>query len=97
MLPRTTIFRLRRPSVARGILLSLAAFMLSLRLGGFPDINNLHSSLWQLLPSSLSFIGLFETARCLGRHWSLYHAGVLILLYTELMILSLSIFLLFYP
>ena len=31
---------------------------------------------------------MVETVRCLGRRWSLYHAGVLILLYTELMILA---------
>ncbi len=38
-----------------------------------------------------------ETARCLGRKWSLYHAGVLILLYAELMILALVLFLWLYP
>jgi hypothetical protein len=31
---------------------------------------------------------MFETARCLRRKWSLYHAGVLILLYSDLMILA---------
>jgi hypothetical protein len=35
---------------------------------------------------------MFETARCLGRRWSFYHAGVLILLYAELMILALALF-----
>jgi hypothetical protein len=32
---------------------------------------------------------MVETARCLRRRWSLYHAGVLILLYTELMVLAM--------
>ena len=41
--------------------------------------------------------GMAETARCLGRKWSLYHAGVLILLYAELMILALVLFLWLYP
>jgi hypothetical protein len=36
---------------------------------------------------------MVETARCLSRKWSLYHAGVLILLYSELMILALAAFL----
>ena len=40
---------------------------------------------------------MFELARCLGRRWSLYHAGVLIFLYTSLMILAMSIFLFFFP
>jgi hypothetical protein len=35
---------------------------------------------------------MIETARCLGRKWSLYHAGVLILLYSELMILAMALF-----
>jgi hypothetical protein len=41
--------------------------------------------------------GMVETARCLARKWSLYHAGVLILLYSELMILALVLFLWLYP
>ncbi len=40
---------------------------------------------------------MIETARCLGRKWSLYHAGVLILLYAELMILALALFFCLYP
>ncbi len=41
--------------------------------------------------------GMVDTARCLGRKWSLYHAGVLILLYSELMILALTVFFWLYP
>jgi len=41
--------------------------------------------------------GMLDTARCLRRKWSLYHAGVLILLYSELMILALVMFLCLYP
>ena len=40
---------------------------------------------------------MIELTRCLGRRWSLYHAGVLIFLYTSLMILAMSIFLFFFP
>jgi len=35
---------------------------------------------------------MVETARCLDRRWSFYHAGVLLLLYSELMILVLALF-----
>jgi hypothetical protein len=77
--------------------LSLGGFMLSLRLGGFPDLSALHSSHWQLVPIAADFWGMVETSRCMGRHWSLYHAGVLLLLYTEVMILGLAVFLFFYP
>ena len=78
-------------------MLSLAAFAASLRLAGFPDINALHGSSWQFLVLLFACAGMAETARCLGRKWSLYHAGVLILLYSELMILALVVFLCFYP
>jgi len=40
--------------------------------------------------------GMVDTARCIGRKWSLFHAGILILLYSELMILALAVFLCIY-
>lgn len=93
----SSLFDPRRPSLPRGILLPILALLLSLRLGGFPDINALHSSRWQLIPACITCAGMFDLARCLGRRWSLYHAGVLIFLYTSLMILAMSIFLVFFP
>ena len=87
------MFQLRQRSLLRGILLSLGAFAASLRLAGFPYIQNLHGSRWQIVAVPLACWGMVETARCLGRRWSLYHAGVLILLYTELMILAMVLFL----
>lgn len=79
---------MRERSLTRGILLSLGAFAASLRLAGFPYIEKLHGSRWQLLAIPFACWGMVETARCMGRKWSLYHAGVLILLYSELMILA---------
>ena len=94
---RTALFRLQRPSLARGIALALIAFAVSLRLGGFPDLHALHSSHWQIGAALLAFGGMVETARCLERRWSLYHAGVLLLLYTDLMILAMAVVLFLYP
>lgn len=91
------MFRLRRRSLVRGVALSLGAFAASLRLAGFPDITALHGSRWQVLVAFIAALGMCETARCLNRKWSLYHAGVLILLYSELMILALVLILCFYP
>lgn len=96
-LPRPSVFRLRRRSLVRGVALSLGAFAASLRLAGFPDINALHGSRWQILVAFIAAWGMVETARCHNRTWSLYHAGVLILLYSELMILALVLILCFYP
>ncbi len=81
----------------RGILLSLGAFAASLRLAGFPDITQLHGSYWQLVALAFALWGLAETARCLRKKMSLYYAGVLLLLYTDLMILAMIVFLVFYP
>ena len=94
---RTTIFQWRRPSLLRGIVLAIAAFAASLRLGGFPNIDALHSSHWQIAAALVAFWGMVETARCLGRRWTLYYAGVLLLLYTDLMILAMAVVLFLYP
>ena len=81
----------------RGIVLSLGAFTASLLLAGFPHIENLHGS-----PGSShrcwSLPGAWRkpAAACVGK-WSLYHAGVLFLLYSDLMILTLIVFLVAYP
>ena len=88
---------MRSKSLIRGVLLSLGALAASLRLEGFPDTGALHASPWQILAVPVACWGMAETARCLGRKWSLYHAGVLILLYAELMILALVLFLCLYP
>ncbi len=89
--------RLRRASLVRGVGLSLGAFVVSLRLAGFPHIEDLHGSKWQIAVLAAGLWGLAETARCLKRRWTLYHAGVLILLYTELLILTMIVFLIFFP
>jgi hypothetical protein len=88
VLPRLHLFRFREPSLARGVLLSLGAFLASLRLAGFPYIEKLHGSRWQLLAVPFACWGMVETVRCLRNKWDLYHAGVMIMLYTELMILA---------
>ena len=89
MLPRVPFFDLRQSSFARGLALSLCAFFASLRLAGFPYIERLHGSHWQAAVVPFACWAMVETARCLRRKWSLYHAGVLILLYTELMVLAM--------
>lgn len=97
MLPRTYIFRMRHKSLTRGIVLCLSAFVISLRLGGFPDITALHLSHWQVVPVLMAGWSIGETIRCADRQWSLHYAGVLIMLYSEVMVLALAVFLFFYP
>jgi len=94
--PRLNLFRPRRRSLARGVLLALGALAGSLRLAGLPMADMPHASPWQILLALADFWAMVETARCLDHKWSLYHAGVLILLYSELMILVLILFLWLY-
>jgi hypothetical protein len=86
--PRWAFFHLRQRSLVRGVLLSIGAFAVSLRLAGFPHVENLRRTYWQIVPLLVALLGMAETARCLQRRWSLYHAAVLILLYSDLMILA---------
>jgi hypothetical protein len=95
--PRSAIFRLRRRSLLRGVVLALLALAVSMRMAGFPRIERLHSSAWQILPALATCWALGETVRCLGHRWNLYHAGVLILAWADLMILTLAIVLCLYP
>lgn len=97
MYPRLSVIHLRQKSLARGVVLSLGAFAASLRLAGFPHIEDLHGSRWQIIVLLAAGWGMGETARCMGRKWSLYHAGVLLLLYANLMILAMIVFLVAYP
>jgi len=96
VLSLSAIFRLRQRSLVRGILLSLSAFVASLLLAGFPHIDQLHGSPWQFASLLMAAWGMAETGRCMRGKWSLYHAGVLILLYSDLIILALIIFLVAY-
>jgi len=97
VLPRSSIFRLRRPSLLRGVLAALIALGATLRFAGFPAPDAPHPSNLQIVAVFLAACGMAETFRCLGRRWSLYHAGVLILLYSELMILALVLFFWLFP
>ena len=97
LIVRPTFFQLRQKCLGRGVALALIALAASLLLAGFPYIGNLHGSPWQVLTMLAAGWGLGETARCIRRRWSLYHAGVILLLYSELMILVMTAFLTFYP
>lgn len=72
----------------------LLALGLAFRVSGFP---RLHASLLMIAPAMLGLWGMYETSRCLRLRWSLYHGGVLLLLYMDIMALAMIFFLMFYP
>ena len=93
----SSIFRPREKSLISGVGICLCSLVASLLLAGFPKIENLHGSAWQLALIPVVCWGMVDTFRCIGKKWSMYHAGVLILLYSELMILAAVVSLWIYP
>jgi len=84
----------RRRSLIRGILLVLLSLGFALLISGFPVI---HTNPFLVLPAFVALAGTADTVRCIQRRWSLYHGGVLLLIYMDLMALCMILFLLLYP
>ncbi len=92
MIPSSLNIRSR--SLLRGTVLVLLAFGTSLLLTDFP---NNRDTLLLILPALVATAGLVDHVRCMRRTWSWYHGGVLLLIYMDLMILSMIAFFLLYP
>jgi hypothetical protein len=92
MLP--AFFHIRCRSLVRGTALVLASLAASFIFSGFPHVH----TAWPLAFAALAALwGTWETSRCLRLRWSFYHGGVLLLLYMDVMALTMIFFLLFYP
>ncbi len=87
-------FNWRMRSLASGTALSFAGIPFSSWWAGFAHT---HATLFMVFPVLLTLIGIFDTARCMRKRWDFYHAGVLLLLYADVMALSLLTFLFLYP
>ncbi|MGD0442527.1 MAG: permease [Edaphobacter sp.] len=92
MLPR--LFNPRKRSLLRGGLLVLISLAAAIYLSGFPQ--NRATPLL-ILPTLAAIAGTADTVRCMQRRWSLYHGGVLLLIYMDLMALCMILFFLLYP
>lgn len=73
------------------VLFSLAA---AFRLSDFPRN---HPTPLLILPLLVAFVGTADTVRCMKKRWSLYHGGVLLLIYMDLMAVVIMLFFLVYP
>jgi hypothetical protein len=84
----------RRRSLLRANLLVLSSVLAALLLSHFP---NDRATPLLLLPAAAVTLGTADTIRCIRRRWSLYHGGVVLCIYMDLMAICLVLFLLLYP
>lgn len=91
---RSRHLHIRSISLVRGNVLVVFALVAAVFLSHAPELRR---TAWLVLPLLLAMWGTAETARCLQRRWSWYHGGVLLLLYSDLMIATLIAFFLIYP
>jgi hypothetical protein len=84
----------RSRSLLRGCLLVLVSLGVAVFLSDFPRN---HATPLLVVPALAAIAGTADTVRCMQRRWSLYHGGVLLLIYMDLMALCMILFLLLYP
>ncbi len=89
-----SIFNPRKRSLLRGCLLVLLSLAVAIFISHFPDIR---PTPLLVVPAFAAIAGTADTVRCMQRRWSLYHGGVLLLIYMDLMALCMILFLLLYP
>jgi hypothetical protein len=92
VIPR--ILNPRNRSLLRGGLLVLLSLGVAVLLSDFPR-NRANPFL--VLPALAAIAGTIDHIRCMKTRWSWYHGGVILLIYTDLMAISMILFFLFYP
>jgi hypothetical protein len=88
------VFNLRRRSLIRGNLLVLGSFAASFRLSDFPRTR---ATLLLVIPAVVAMFGMWDTLRCMRPQRNLYHAGVMLLLFMDMLAICLILFFLFFP
>jgi hypothetical protein len=88
------IFHLRRRSLARGSAMVLLSLVAALFLSNFPHNR---PNLFLIIPAIIAGIGTVDTIRCMQRRWSFYHAGVILCIYMDIMVVGMILFFLCYP
>lgn len=92
MIPR--ILNPRHRSLLRGGILVLLSLGVALLLSDFP---NNRANAWITLPALGSIGGTIDHLRCMRTKWSWYHGGVVLMIYMDLMAISMILFFLLYP
>jgi hypothetical protein len=90
----SAVFNLRRRSLLRGNILVLGSFAVSFPLSGFPHTR---ATLLLIVPAVLAFLGTFDTLRCMRPERNLYHAGIVLYLFMDMLAVCLILFFLLFP
>lgn len=61
------------------------------------DFPNNRPNPWIVIPALLSVAGTVDHLRCMKTEWSWYHGGVILMIYMDLMAVSMILFFLLYP
>jgi hypothetical protein len=88
------LFNPRMRSLPRGNILVLGSLLVAFLMSGFPYLK---PNLWIALPVLFCILGTIDTVRCIQRRWTLYHGGVILCIYMDLMAISMVLFFLLYP
>ena len=67
----------------------LGSFAASFRLSDFPRTR---ATLLLLIPALLALAGTVDTLRCLQPRWNFYHAGIILLLFMDMLAICLILF-----
>jgi len=84
----------RSRSLARGNILVLASLVIALLISHPPFMR---ATLFLVLPMLGVLWGTVDTMRCMQRRWNLYHGGVILCIYMDLLTITLVGFFLIYP
>ena len=90
----SALFNPRARSLVRGNFLVFASVAVATLLSRFPPIR---PTPWLVLPFFGCLAGMADTLRCIQKRWNLYHGGVMLCLYMDLMAIMLVLFFLVYP
>ena len=84
----------RHRSLVRGNVLVFFSLVWAFHLSNFPHNR---ATLFLLLPTLGAIAGTVDTVRCIRKRWSLYHGGVILCIYMDLMIVTMILVFLLYP
>jgi hypothetical protein len=93
-LSRRAFFAPRKNSLVVSSAVVLASLAAAVWISDFPHNR---PTLWLIFPILISSAATIETVRSMRPRWNFYHAGVLLCLYMDLMVVSIMLFLLIYP